>query len=128
MGEMAPDTSTVVKKIAEPLYGAKGWMKLLGVMSIIAGAFQALTIVGIIIAWLPIWLGVLLFQASGRIEEAFVNGREETLLMGLAKLKTYFMIMGILVLIGIILAIIGLIVGIAGGFAGMQQMQQMQNF
>ena len=49
-----------LKQVA-PLYEARGWMKFLGIVMVIAGIFTAITIVGIIIAWLPIWLGVLLF-------------------------------------------------------------------
>jgi hypothetical protein len=74
-----------------------GWLKFLGVVNIIMGVFVALSIVGILVAWLPIWLGVLLFQAGNQITEARVS----------RKFKMYFMIQGILLLISLIFAVIG---------------------
>jgi hypothetical protein len=53
-----------VRELSVPLFQAKGWLKFLGILSIIGGVFQALTIVGIIYAWIPIWSGVLLHQAG----------------------------------------------------------------
>ncbi len=47
---------------------SKGWLKFLGVLSIIGGVLSALTIVGILVAWLPIWMGVLLFQAGSQAD------------------------------------------------------------
>ena len=49
-----------VTNVMQPLHDAAGWMKLIGTLAIIQGVLLALTIVGLIIAWLPIWLGVLL--------------------------------------------------------------------
>ena len=43
-----------------------GWLKFVGVVYIISGVLSALTIIGIIVAWLPIWMGVLIYQAGDR--------------------------------------------------------------
>ncbi|MDE0659309.1 MAG: hypothetical protein F4029_02500 [Gammaproteobacteria bacterium] len=108
-----------LKLVALPLYEARGWMKLLGVVLVITGILTALSIVGLIIAWLPIWLGVLLFQAAGRIELAFATDDEMSLRESLAKLKTFFVIQGVLLLI--YLAVVVGAVGIAflGGLASL---------
>lgn len=111
-----------IQLLSEPLYRAKGWMKLVAVMMIIYGVLTALTIVGILIAWLPIWMGVLLFQSAGQVEIAFNASDEGALLTSLGKLKTYFTIMGILTLIGIVLFVLGFFMGMAGFMAAMQQM------
>ncbi len=74
-------------------------MKFLGVVMLITGILTALTIYGIIIAWLPMWLGGLLFQAARRIDTAFATDDEVLLRESLAKLKTYFVIQGVLLLI-----------------------------
>ena len=120
MGEFAERQSVpggadapMVKEIAGPLYEAKGWMKFLGVLMIIYGALMVLTIWGIIICWLPIWMGILLLNAGKGVETAFQSGNKADLTAGLGKLKTFFTIYGILALIGIVFMIIGLIV--AGG-------------
>lgn len=87
-----------------------GWLKFLGVMSIIMGVLTALSIVGIIIAWLPIWMGVLLFQAGSQITEARVSRNYQHLVEMMRKFKTYFMIQGILLVIGLALGILSFLI------------------
>jgi len=85
-----------------PLYEAKGWMKLIGIVSIIGGAIYALSIIGIVIAWLPIWMGILLNKASNLIEQAYNSDDEYVMSDALKNLKTYFIINGVLVLIAVV--------------------------
>ena len=96
----------LVREVSAPLFAAKGWMKFLGVLMIIYGVLMALSIVGIIICWLPIWIGVLLFQTASTVEAAQASGSKMELYGALSKLKTYFTIYGVLALIGIIVSII----------------------
>ncbi|GBD85522.1 hypothetical protein BMS3Abin02_01930 [bacterium BMS3Abin02] len=105
-----PPETIRVQDAARPLFEAKGWMKLLAVVSIGGGALYALTIVGIIFAWLPIWIGVLLWQSAGAAEDAHATGSSDRLLASQAKLKTLFTLYGIVTLVGLILAIIAIIV------------------
>lgn len=93
-------------------------MKLLGVLSIIWGVMIALSIVGILVAWLPIWLGILLFQSASAVERAHLQGDEAGLIEALGKLKTYFTIAGVLAVIGLIVAGVGMVGGLVGGMAG----------
>lgn len=108
------DQTGMIKELSIPLYQCKGWMKFVGVMSIIGGALQVLTIVGLIIAWLPIWTGVLLFQSASAAEQAYLGGSQDAMIRSLSKLKTYFIIMGILTLIAIILMILAFSFGLLG--------------
>mgnify|MGYP003681886642 CR=1 FL=1 len=95
--------------------GMKGWLKFLGIMSIIAGALQAITVVGLIVAWMPIWLGVLLLQAGSRAQE-YADRNEPVALAGFTgKLRTLFLIMGILTIVSIGLSVIGAIIGATFG-------------
>lgn len=105
--------ATAVEQILGPIFDGKFWMKLLGVLMIISGALQALSIVGIVVAWLPIWLGVLLFQAAGAAENAMVSGDLTEARRATEKLRLFFMIQGVLVLIFLIA--FGLFVLLAGG-------------
>ena len=95
-----------VQDLSQPLASGKGWMKFVGIMFIIQGAVTALTIVGIVIAWLPIWTGVLLMQASNAIERAQMSGDSSALKESLARLRTYFIIQGVLYLVGIVVAVL----------------------
>jgi hypothetical protein len=64
----APQDNRMVQELSVPIYQARGWLKFLGVLSIMSGVGQALSLVGILVAWLPIWMGVLMFQAGSNIE------------------------------------------------------------
>lgn len=109
------NTEGVVKELTLPLFNARFWMKLMGVVMIVYGVLVALSIVGLIIAWLPIWIGVLLFQSAGALESAFQTGDRDAAIRGFEKLKLYFVINGVLMLIGVILAVIVfMMVGVAG--------------
>lgn len=102
-----------IKELSVSLYQAKGWMKLLGVVMMIQGVLSAITIFGIVICWLPIWLGVLLFKAAGAIEGAQLTGNKQMFMESMAKLKTYFVINGVLMLIAVVF--VGLSLLLAGG-------------
>ncbi len=100
-----------VREVSAPLYAARGWMKFLGVLMIIYGALMVLSIVGILICWLPIWIGILLLRAAGSAEMAQLSGDKYQLVEALSKLRTYFTIYGILALIGLVAAAIALMLG-----------------
>ena len=97
-----PADNHIVQELSMPIYQARGWLKFLGVLSIIAGVGQALSIVGILFAWLPIWMGVLMFQAGSSIDSAGQFGDKFAFLRSMGSLKTYFVLQGVLTLIAII--------------------------
>ena len=101
-----------LQSIARPLYEARGWMKLLGVVMIILGALMVLTVYGIILAWLPIWLGVLLFQAAGKATGAYVGNDEVLLVDALTRVRRFFVINGVLMLICLVLIVLGMFFGL----------------
>lgn len=116
---MDNDNNALVTELSTPIYQAKGWMKLVGVLMILYGVMVALSIIGILIAWLPIWMGVLLFQSASNAEQANVNGDQTALYTSLGKLKTYFTIMGIMTLISIVGTILALVLGVSGAMLGL---------
>jgi len=113
----------LTKELSLPLYQSKGWMKFLGVMMIIWGALTALSIIGIVVAWLPIWLGVLLFQSASSIEQAQATGDKAAMIQSMSKLKLYFVITGVLALISLLLTVLGLFTGMMGGFMAFMHMK-----
>jgi len=117
MEETNNEQVTLIKEVSTPVYQARGWMKFIGVLMIIGGVLYALTIIGIIIAWLPIWMGVVLYQAGSSSEQAYFNGDKFSLIKSLSQLKLYFTIMGILTLIGIVFSVIMVIAILAGELA-----------
>lgn len=102
---MATDNEALIKELAQRMSGAKFWMYLIGVLMIIGGVLQALSIVGIIIAWLPIWMGVLLCMAASALGEASISGATEEMHRMLGRLKLYFVVQGVVTLIVIVIGI-----------------------
>lgn len=100
-----PQERQTVQQLSMPIYQSRGWLKFLGILSIISGVASALSIVGILFAWLPIWMGVLMFQAGSAIESASQLGDKFAFLRSLGNLKTYFVLQGVLALIGIVFAL-----------------------
>ncbi len=86
--------------------GMTGWMKFMGIMSIIAGCLQALTIFGLVIAWLPIWMGVVLTKAGSKAGEYADKGDFAALEDMTGQLKTYFTISGVLIIVSFGLTIV----------------------
>lgn len=121
MESVAQETSQL-KRLSEPLYRVKGWIKFAGVMTIISGAFQVISIWGILIAWLPIWMGVLLISASNFIGKAYESDAEHDMLTSMGKLGTYFKIFGIFMVVLLVVMIIGVLAAIMiPAYLGMQE-------
>ena len=83
-----------------------GWMKFMGIMTIVGGCLQVLTIFGIVIAWLPIWMGVVLTKAGSKAGEYADKGDFTSLEGVTGQLKTYFTISGIMMIVSFALAVI----------------------
>ncbi len=116
-----PPQDTIVRELALPLFQTKGWLRFLGIMSILSAILLVVSTVGIgiVYAWLPIWVGIILFQAAGAMEEAYRSGDKLQLISANSKLKTYFIIQGVTTLIGLVLGAIGLFVAGTGVFLGL---------
>lgn len=103
-------------RLVMPVQESKGWLKFMGVVLIASGILTALTLVGIIVAWLYIWLGVLLWQAGERANQA-VQLREPVMLeQYLQKIKTVAVIAGVTTAVSIILSIFTFIITLALGW------------
>ncbi len=98
----------------------KGWLKFLGILNIVGGALYALTIVGLIVAWLPIWMGVLLVQAANRADRYLALHDPEAFVEMIEKFRTFWALLGILTLIGLIATAIALF----AAFSSMQWFSQ----
>jgi|UniRef100_A0A7V3PUG4 hypothetical protein len=109
---MAAGVSVTVQddRIKGNIRGMKGWLKLLGIVQIVAGILQALTLFGIIWAWLPIWMGVILNGAANKAAEYAEKGDEHSLAEFTGKLKLYFVINGIMMISTLVVVAISLMV------------------
>ncbi|MBT2772146.1 DUF5362 domain-containing protein [Halomonas sp. ISL-60] len=108
----------LLKDVIEPIYRAKFWMQLTGVMLIISGILSAISIVGIIVAWIPVWAGIVLMQSAKAANKAFQSGDARETKFALEKIKTHFTIFGVLILIYLAIFVGAMLFG-AIGFGSM---------
>lgn len=118
------ENNQLVKELSLPLYSSKGWLKFIGVMMIIFGALYTLGtfLIGAIIAWIPIWQGVLLFQSANAVEQANAAGDQAAFQRSLEKLKVYFIITGVLMIIGLVGMVLAVVFLGAAGIMGAMSM------
>jgi len=107
---------------------SKGWMKFLGIIMIISGALTAISIVGILWAWIYIWLGILLLQAGNKATELLASKSPENLVEYQNKLSSFFQITGILTIVALGLAVIALIIASIMGFSMFNMPQMWQTY
>ena len=122
--ETGDSQMSVVRYLDEPLWRVKGWIQLLGVLFILQGAAMVLSIWGIVLCWLPIWMGVTLFSAANHIRGAAEMDDQVVMKVALEKIALFFKINGIMILIGLgltVLAVIAMMMGFMGSIAMMGQ-------
>lgn len=106
------------ERLSAPLYESRGWLKFLSVVSVAVGVLQALTIIGILWAWLPIWCGILLWQAAESAERARLGNDAIEFEQCLRKVKTIVTMFGVVAIISIAFSFLGFMFMIlTGGLA-----------
>ena len=119
--------NAVAEKVTTNCKDMSGWIKFLGIAYIISGGLSIIFSFGfgIIIAWLPIWLGVILLKVANG-SRGVAEGKAESLGEMFGSLKTFFILSGVLMIVSIVIstfwfmivgiAMISRIMGEAGGF------------
>jgi hypothetical protein len=92
----APVPDPIVQQIIEPLYRARMWMKFLAVLGFVAGGLYTITIVGVVVAWIPILIGVFVWQAASAAEAAHSAGSVVDARRSLDRLRLVFITYGVL--------------------------------
>jgi len=115
----SPGAGDWIARLAAPTEATKGWLKFMGIVSIAAGVVTALTLFGILWAWLYIWLGVLLWQAGERADQAAARRDPFMLEQYLLKLKTVITIAGVVVAVGLVLSVFAMLAVLAVGWVGL---------
>jgi len=112
-GQAAVPDEEVLNQLKNTAVAMSFWLKILGIVMIVGGALTALSIVGIVIAWLPIWLGVLLVQAGDRAQGMQYSANLNQLLLLLEKLKTYFVVSGVVTVVSIAFSVLSFVMMIS---------------
>jgi hypothetical protein len=113
-----PIADPVVSQIIEPLYRARVWMRFLAVLGFIVGGLYAISIIGLIVAWLPILVGAFVWQAANAIETAYATSSAADARRGLDRLRLVFVTYGILAAVSIGLFLFLFVAGIGFSLLG----------
>lgn len=105
-GARASDPAEVVR----PLLAVGGWMRLLGGLAVAAGVLQCLTCVGLLVGWIPIWIGVLLLRSVDQLERGERTGDARELRAGVESLARAVQVKAVLALIGVVASLALLVV------------------
>ena len=81
------ESTNIVQDLQNSAMKMTGWLKFVGIVTIVSGALAALSVIGIVFAWIPIWLGVLLMQAAARAENARISENPQELVQMFEKLR-----------------------------------------
>ncbi len=107
-----------LRRLEYAVMNMKGWLKFLGILNIIGGALYALTLVGLLVAWLPLWMGILLVQAGSRADRYIALKDPEAFVEMMEKFRTFWALLGILTLI----FLVGSLIAAFLAFTGSQMM------
>lgn len=107
-----------IQELSLPLYESRLWIKIWAILAIVGGVFQALSLVGIIFAWLPIWLGALLLKVVKGVEAAQETGDKFAFIEAQNNLKTFFTILGVISFAAALLSLIAACIIIVGTITG----------
>jgi hypothetical protein len=103
-----------------PLCDVSGWLKFLGIMNIIVGVIYCITIIGAVVGWLPLWIGILLNNAGNSLQSGYQRRSEPEINVGMSKLALTIKIIGILTVIALainVLYLVFILVAVVGGIA-----------
>ena len=75
------------------------WLKFFGVLQMVAGGFYCLSLVGIVVGWLPILLGWTMFKAGDRLGAFAQTSNPADLEETIHNLRLHYMIVGIMCVI-----------------------------
>ena len=107
-----------ILELATPLYRVRRWLMFVGIMLFMQAFFLAISVVGLIVAWLPVWLAVLCFQIARSVNDAYSNQDELALTRANSKIGTAIFLLGVVLLISLILGILAFLLGGFDGIPG----------
>ena len=112
-----------IRRLAAPLIERKGWIKLVGVCSIILGIFS---LPALLIGLLPIFAGVALMKLAGQLERVQASGDFAQLEEAQRNAAKYFFFQGILFALYLAFMVLAIGLGVIGGGAARMRMKQME--
>lgn len=105
--------------IARPLRAGKGWIRFCGIVLLIYGVLLGLSIIGLLVAWIPFWLGVLLLRAADNATAASDRNDMRALRDYITNVSGFFKIAGVVFIVsfcaGILFAFLAIFITLISG-------------
>lgn len=101
------------------------WMQFMAVVFYVLGGLYVVSCIGLIVCWVPILMGLWLWQSAQEFQKLVQDGQEHSFDTAIEKLKTYFMFTGIVTIVIIVLYVL-IIIGYIIFFAAL--LQNVDNF
>jgi hypothetical protein len=84
-----------INSLIFPLYQSLFWVRLFAACLIFYGALITVTGIGVLVAWIPIWIGILLLLAAKAISLAYKENDEQAFMQFMSRMKTIFTLLGL---------------------------------
>lgn len=84
-----------INSLIFPLYQSLFWLRLFAACLIFYGALITVTGIGVLVAWIPIWIGILLLLAAKAISLAYKENDEQAFMQFMSRMKTIFTLLGL---------------------------------
>lgn len=111
---MAEVDRSEAKELLAPLLRARGWMRFLAVVTIVFGVLTIFSGWGILIFWLPVWAGVVLWQAAGALEGPESGSADlPEIRRGLDRLRLWFVLQGVFTAVTVAATVLFTLLGVA---------------
>ena len=86
------------------------WLKFFGVFNMIMGGLYCLTIAGILIGWVPILIGYVLYKSGDGMERFASSNDAMALEESIGSMRLFWMISGIMTIVSFVMGILSTIV------------------
>lgn len=107
--------------IAAPLCAGRGWIRFVGILLLIYGVILGVSVIGLLVAWIPLWLGVLLLRAADNATAAAERNDIRALRDYITNISGFFKIAGVVFIVsfcsGLLFAFLAMFLASVSGTA-----------
>ncbi len=114
---------SLVRRLAGPLHQRKGWIKLIGVLSIIGGVFM---IPALGLGFIPLFAGLALMKTAASAERAAASGDMNALEEAQRQTAKYFFLTGLFFVLQLVIAVLMVVFMLMTSGAAFYQLNKMQ--
>lgn len=106
-----------LRYVVAPLVRSRPWLTFFAVICFLNALILAISLWGIVLAWIPLWIGALLVRAASRLRRFDESDREENMREAIEKVVLALKIVAICFIVQIGIAVIAITGAIASWLA-----------